>query len=598
MIIQCPSCDTKFSVDSSQLADVENPRFHCSRCDHFFESKLSASSKPSAASETRALPKADTNVYERESEERAEDFEDLHDIDAGTSQEESSPTGHQLNLLDSEFVPDFDDDFLDQSNEEGSVQSDTDKTNIRRSAFRPELDVDDGLGMDEDFQSLARPDLESDTQNEPGRGAQSTGRLGIRHEIDIEDAPGVRVSWPEQSAGQVFEADLRRVHSQLVRSVKSAASQSLESGSSSNPLPQASPRRSSNADAPTGSNFRVGGLFHQDSDFGTSDIVENVEDDEAPQTSASDESLAALVSPPVSPPRTAATKIERFSDFDHRPIEVHSSLAAAPASAPPAPERPSHLAPESALDALLPANAAYLDASVADVALDEEEPADFSPLVSRPEDIWRDSGSKTTYTRPAPKVRTAKVSRIKSYAKGLSQFGVAVCGSVPLALTFGAWWWSGHLTQTPDFLKKYFYIEATGLSQLAPPGLEVKDLRSAFVTLDDGSQVLDIQGNIQNGSSATIGRVKIEAKIFDKENNEVGRLLVDSHLGLAEANIQALSGKALKALQQESANSFIRLNPNDSAHFRVVFTDLGNAANGKNIQWFSTRIYSIEPLTS
>ncbi len=36
VIIRCPACETKFAVESTQIADVEIPRFHCSRCDHVF----------------------------------------------------------------------------------------------------------------------------------------------------------------------------------------------------------------------------------------------------------------------------------------------------------------------------------------------------------------------------------------------------------------------------------------------------------------------------------------------------------------------------------------------------------------------------------
>ena len=46
MVIECPSCHTKFFIDSSQLEEVESPRFHCSRCDHFFE--LNAESRSTA----------------------------------------------------------------------------------------------------------------------------------------------------------------------------------------------------------------------------------------------------------------------------------------------------------------------------------------------------------------------------------------------------------------------------------------------------------------------------------------------------------------------------------------------------------------------
>lgn len=37
MVIECPSCKTKFALDAQQLIGVESPRFHCSRCNHMFE---------------------------------------------------------------------------------------------------------------------------------------------------------------------------------------------------------------------------------------------------------------------------------------------------------------------------------------------------------------------------------------------------------------------------------------------------------------------------------------------------------------------------------------------------------------------------------
>jgi len=41
-IIQCPSCRTRFAVDSSSLAQLEFPKFHCSRCDHVFSMEESS----------------------------------------------------------------------------------------------------------------------------------------------------------------------------------------------------------------------------------------------------------------------------------------------------------------------------------------------------------------------------------------------------------------------------------------------------------------------------------------------------------------------------------------------------------------------------
>lgn len=36
LIIQCPSCQARFALAVSALDGVEQPRFHCSRCDHIF----------------------------------------------------------------------------------------------------------------------------------------------------------------------------------------------------------------------------------------------------------------------------------------------------------------------------------------------------------------------------------------------------------------------------------------------------------------------------------------------------------------------------------------------------------------------------------
>jgi predicted Zn finger-like uncharacterized protein len=36
VVIPCPSCDTKFAVESSLIAAIEKPKFHCSRCDAVF----------------------------------------------------------------------------------------------------------------------------------------------------------------------------------------------------------------------------------------------------------------------------------------------------------------------------------------------------------------------------------------------------------------------------------------------------------------------------------------------------------------------------------------------------------------------------------
>lgn len=44
-VIQCPACNTKFAVETATVANIEDPRFHCSRCDNVFELNIRAISE-------------------------------------------------------------------------------------------------------------------------------------------------------------------------------------------------------------------------------------------------------------------------------------------------------------------------------------------------------------------------------------------------------------------------------------------------------------------------------------------------------------------------------------------------------------------------
>ncbi len=69
MIIQCPSCETKFSVASDLVANAENPRFHCSRCSHYFrveEAVESQSVEVSPDSTSHDSTSHDSNTKEPE----------------------------------------------------------------------------------------------------------------------------------------------------------------------------------------------------------------------------------------------------------------------------------------------------------------------------------------------------------------------------------------------------------------------------------------------------------------------------------------------------------------------------------------------------
>lgn len=49
IVVACPSCCTKFAIESSLVASYEVPRFHCSRCDAIFELQHQQATATSAA---------------------------------------------------------------------------------------------------------------------------------------------------------------------------------------------------------------------------------------------------------------------------------------------------------------------------------------------------------------------------------------------------------------------------------------------------------------------------------------------------------------------------------------------------------------------
>jgi predicted Zn finger-like uncharacterized protein len=59
VIIQCPSCQTKFALEQNSLEGIDEPRFHCSRCDHVFgldEGQRDLKLVEGAAAETSPSP--------------------------------------------------------------------------------------------------------------------------------------------------------------------------------------------------------------------------------------------------------------------------------------------------------------------------------------------------------------------------------------------------------------------------------------------------------------------------------------------------------------------------------------------------------------
>lgn len=76
VIIQCPKCQTKFSVSSELISELELPRFHCSRCDNVFDMdpRTSANFEDSDINQASEQPNHDPN------DDTRNDYEDLPSV--------------------------------------------------------------------------------------------------------------------------------------------------------------------------------------------------------------------------------------------------------------------------------------------------------------------------------------------------------------------------------------------------------------------------------------------------------------------------------------------------------------------------------------
>ena len=180
-------------------------------------------------------------------------------------------------------------------------------------------------------------------------------------------------------------------------------------------------------------------------------------------------------------------------------------------------------------------------------------------------------------------------------AQGSSTGQTALLSLIPVLLMCGLWAWSANLSRSPDFIKSIFHLSNASLPQLPPAGLEVLDLRSQFVTLDDGQRVLEIRGNLLNATMKSFESIKLEAKLYNHDNKELQKIIVDSRTGLADARIEALSPQAISEMQHQAPVA-AKLSPNDRLPIRIIFPQ-NSQGDLNSVQWFSTRVYSTQNIS-
>lgn len=492
MIIQCPSCNTRFSIDTTQLTAVAVPRFHCSRCDHFFE-KPNFTDIPQTVREESARPGIG---------ELVSNFQEQH-------------TPRQLDLLPRTEQLRFDPVKRGPSNSAPGGRSAAAKAN-------------------------------------PGLfGEHQAPREFPFQRLDLDDVPDtVTANWPDADSSTERVADLRDVLDELrVSSLASTAAA---------------------ASAPTPEPHRLEPVhFASNEQRGHESRLETRFELGVPSD------MAAF-------PKASAAISSNYAASSSDAAALTTKSAELPST-----ELPSTLFARSS--------------SVARHG-DSEYSSFSSPSVTSHDVTSHDATSHSATSHSVASRTGSKKRRFLGgwlRTKGLPVAAnrispVLLASAVPLLLCVGFYLWSIDINSTPGIFRTVFYPAASELPRVAPLGIELTNLHSEVVTLDDGQQVLQVSGEVTNNTNRFFKNIRIQARTYDAGNRAISSAIANAGNSLITARrLAALDPEALTKLQAESTVSENPLAPGRASLFKMIVpTALVETS------WYSARVYSVQPYGS
>jgi predicted Zn finger-like uncharacterized protein len=606
MVIECPSCKTRFAIDAQQIAEVANPRFHCSRCNHIFElapvelTEIQIEGEPNQLKQSEQAP--------AESEQ-------------APAETAAPETNHQA----------VSDDVQPAPAPPTAPSSPLPSPPLSASAFAEEESAPEQLNL-----------IPPQPAGEQNMRMSSTKRISRSQMEDVlavsEESPLVTANWPDPSTHEPLEVDLSHVRSKLSEQEDSRLASSIPAG------PQVfaqelSPRWDSPAQSATvidrpedlppepqpsqpafdmklTTRTKIDTFRPNPKDYSFPAFVQEEEEGHPemgmpePQPSAdsfaqsssaethpaeaqsgesgSDENFFAAEEPAAPPPQfsfkeTRVTKIDAIlraeAEDNDEPTGAGADILSGKQLLVETPIPPQQLLRQ----------AASIQAELTE--RDRRKQAYQEALIHA---VSEEQHPRTTPHTPAPPVAHGGFPREQQLAAG----GKTICGisamllvcCIPALLLLGFWLWAHNLEHSPMFIKNSFGLHNQGLAKLPPPGLTLVDVKSMVTTLDDGKKVLEIKGDVLNATLKSYKGIMLESFIYDEQNVAVHRRIVQLNNGLANAYLNALKEDAIETLQNAPGVGDGRLRPNNKIPFRIVFTKL----LGKET-WFSSRVFSVEP---
>jgi predicted Zn finger-like uncharacterized protein len=210
-IIQCPACNTKFALNESQLNGLDNPKFHCSRCNTLFtlknnenpvQEEIKADPVLESILDSQNIESLDNdNSNEQINIDKESTLDDeiifdstIEDNDLNETVEDNWYLGHETSIDLNPEVP----DTIKYSN----ILS---KSTYESTNFDLKKNVEEEKDEIEDSQLPLFSKKISDEENkiEPGM-------LLIDHKNDLEDTEGIKVSWESSNPDVPHEVDFSK----------------------------------------------------------------------------------------------------------------------------------------------------------------------------------------------------------------------------------------------------------------------------------------------------------------------------------------------------------------------------------------------------
>jgi predicted Zn finger-like uncharacterized protein len=543
MIIQCPQCHTKFALDASLVDQLDEPRFHCSRCDNVFNfDETSPSIKPISSSAPGPIQ--------------------------STAQR---PAPHSQGELPLPASPTRAEAY---ARETGNVTT------------APALPFNRAEAKAQNSLTRSVP-IPAPSASHRGITAPHEQALSDHHEQALSDHHEQALSdHHEQALNDYFDNDPDEPEAEF--SEGSVADSSASDGSIS---------EGSDSD---GEAFSAGQIEaeneirehedreHEEPLVESPDSYESSSDIENPPISTLEMPEGAITplipshlkqssALPSSSLSSSSLQRENESPVPHvarnypsRPLQ--RDLAPTPMQEPEVPE-PIHSSSLNFLDpTATPAPSRSLRASeLSRTALESSASV---------EDPYRSLSSQYEPLRR---------NQINPSWRGLALIGLPMAAALMLFAVLGF-----TLRANPELATAISRKAFPAAPQVAPNELYIKNTKFRKVLLDSGESVYVVSGKVLNDSSSTFRDVMVEGILFDANGAALLRTKASASSGLAKGRIRSMTPEIISRTQLAATPPDYRMPTGDSQEFALVM-DAENAAQavGK-ARYFSARIYSVK----